>query len=160
MIGLTLIMATLTTVFGITEAYAGARILPPSADPIVGAMVILSLSAQFVGGSFLFALLSPQNTIQREIVAAMVTDSEEVAKQVKMELSKSREDRVKRLADQLSINGDRYIMSALSENTRAIPMAKDDTPKPARLIPSTQPSRNGSHAHEGGEKDGSTANFR
>jgi len=118
MIGVTLTMATVTTMFGIADAFNGAELVPASWHEWVGWMIVVVIAIEFLGGAFLFSFFEPEQTIAREIMSAVVDDADAVVKAVRTKMADGRDQRVAQLSDQISTQADTLIYSTRSTNDR------------------------------------------
>lgn len=125
MIGLTLLMATVTTIIGIGESYSGVALIPDSWGVWIGWLIVLTIGIEFIGGAFLFSLYEPEVMVQREIMSALVEDSAAVALEIRGEMEKRRNQRVRVLTDQLTRSADQLIYDSLSSNSRTLPLPID-----------------------------------
>lgn len=139
MMGLTLLLASATTLAAIGEAYVGASLMPESWGVWLGWLVVLVVAVEFIFGSFLFTLFSPETKIDRQIMESLIEDAEAVSNQVRIEMERNRDARVRALADQLSAEADMMIYAALSSNPRGLPsppLRGSGEPVRARVVPS------------------------
>ena len=154
MMTLTLLMAALTTLGGMAEARIGGSILPPSADEWISWATMLTLSAEFIAGAFLFDVFNPFNTVRRELIAATATDAADVASEVALRLRDGRESRVAALSAEISRAGDAAILETLSINRRDLDDAPRShpvaTPAPHRAVATIRPNPNGHATAAGG----------
>ena len=118
MIAVTLTMATVTTMMGIADAFNGAELVPATWHQWIGWLIVLVIAIEFLGGAFLFSFFDPEQTIAREIMAAVVDDADQTVLALRAKMGEGRDRRVAALSDQLSTQANQLIYNSLAANSR------------------------------------------
>lgn len=121
MIGLTLLVTTLTTFGGLADAITAGSMIPVELNGYINWIILSVVALEFIVGSFFFDLSGAELSIQREVIGVITTEANEVINSIRASLGESRADRVQALSDSAAQRADLSIRQVLGRNTVHIP---------------------------------------